>query len=496
MRKLLPLILLLTLAISCSENKTEENNDKPNEKIQQGDSVLVLEKSENDVFLEGVYGTSTRLPFFEYNAGNCFDGKIETGWLTMNGAGPNEGVMCYFNNPVFVKEIQVLPFKRDALAKIKTISVYCNGKAIGDFSMSQKISVNLELSSLFVKVKDVEKVTRVEREVEEPDYEEEWIEVFDENFGVGISEIQIYDQTGLKQFKAPLMLKGSVSSSSVLSPEAAYHSSNLFDSKKDLVWAEGSEGKGVGEQIFFTFKENVKIEGLAISNGYQRSETHYKSNARLKSFEFSHVGDTSKKELITISDFVATQNVVFNEAYTGREFVLTVKEVFPGEKYNDLVISELKFFSGQVPFIICSGFTEDNILENCKKTDNTVLEKLLNKNIRNYYREEFNSSFSYDRSFLLRSDNTFVMYNNEYDDGVSIKDTLKIVADGNWEIIEANEKTAKIRVFGKYASLTDDYGMYKGQGVKTFQKIFQDYITISEKSLKGEQFVEEIKFGF
>ncbi|MBN2682433.1 MAG: hypothetical protein JXR58_07980 [Bacteroidales bacterium] len=496
MKKLIPIIAIIFLAYSCTDKtstneKDLKSKDKTNNNTEETSSNK-FQKSEKDIFLEGVYGTSTRLPFFEYHAGNCFDGKTETAWITMNGAGPNEGVMCYFAKPEYVKEISILPFQRDNLAKINIISVYCNGNEIGDYELGTAIKIDKEIISLFIKIKDVENQLETPMQVQEPEGEEGFVEVFDKDYAVGISEIQIFDNDGQKQVKAPVMIKGNVSSTSVLEPEAAYHCSNLFDSKKDLVWVEGALGRGVDEQIFFTFSEEVSIDGIIVFNGYQRSDSHYKSNARVKSLEFFAKESPEEKEISDISDMPEKQEITFSKPQVGKEFILSIKDIFSGEKYEDLAIAEIRFMSAGVPFIIYSAYTEENIIATKGKIEGSILEKILDRNIRNNYIAQFNEYFSFNRSFLLRSDNTFVMYNDEYDEGISMKDTLKIVADGNWELIEANEKTAKIRVFGKYASLTDDYGMYKGEGAKTFQKIFQDFVIINSKNIVGEKFIEEL----
>ena len=77
-----------------------------------------------------------------------------------------------------------------------------------------------------------------------------------------------------------------------LKPESfAYDPSLLFDSRKEFVWVEGAKGNGEGVKLQFNFDEVVNIAGLQIQNGYQRSNSHFKSNARLKTFGFGKAGE-------------------------------------------------------------------------------------------------------------------------------------------------------------------------------------------------------------
>lgn len=71
-----------------------------------------------------------------------------------------------------------------------------------------------------------------------------------------------------------------------MTPKAAYHPIQLFDSRKEFVYAEGAPGAGENEALTFRFDENVKMNALKIWNGFQRSDKHYTANARIKSFEF------------------------------------------------------------------------------------------------------------------------------------------------------------------------------------------------------------------
>ena len=72
----------------------------------------------NMVYLEGCYATSTSLPFNTYSVYNLFDSNVNTKWKTMRGAGPDEGIMIYFDNPIKLGKLElILLRKKSVLAK-------------------------------------------------------------------------------------------------------------------------------------------------------------------------------------------------------------------------------------------------------------------------------------------------------------------------------------------------------------------------------------------
>ncbi len=79
MQKSISTLAFLLVLLSCggNENKDADNNNVADEGISN--------KYEGISFLEGVYGTSTTEGF---GIENLFDGKPETHWKTIQGAGP------------------------------------------------------------------------------------------------------------------------------------------------------------------------------------------------------------------------------------------------------------------------------------------------------------------------------------------------------------------------------------------------------------------------
>jgi len=268
----------------------------------------------------------------------------------------------------------------------------------------------------------------------------------------------------------------------------AYDPSLLFDSRKEFVWVEGEKGVGKGTRISFLFKEEVTIAGLKIWNGYQRSDSHFKSNARLQNFEFGEL--RAFKEEYRLKDEQGVQTIRLKEPITSSNFELLINSAYKGWSYEDLAIGEILFFDeADALFGIRSPNTKNNRNNILQKTKGTVLENLIDSRIYNAYTSN-EYPMGMDRSAILRSDGTFVLYSSEEDES-SFTETL---ADGNWEIVKADATSAEISVFGKFL----DFGMmeayYAGKTDAELSRIFRDKITINGTTIKGEKLVNAIEF--
>ena len=74
------------------------------------------------------------------------------------------------------------------------------------------------------------------------------------------------------------------------------------------------------------------------------------------------------------------------------------------------------------------------------------------------------SGFLAQRSIILRSDGTFVIYLLETENAQDELDEASFVsiADGNWEILSADANKAKIKIFGKLLDASAIEAYYGG----------------------------------
>jgi len=134
-----------------------------------------------------------------------------------------------------------------------------------------------------------------------------------------------------------------------------YSVRNLFDNNLDTVWS--TNGSGVGAVIELKFKDNIFGDGatMFILNGFVQSRDLYYANARIKELkvEYSYVRDGKREiysELIKFDDISYEQinktlpldaAKSFRLHYSGMR--LTILDVYPGQKYEDVCLSQIYF---------------------------------------------------------------------------------------------------------------------------------------------------------
>ena len=154
------------------------------------------------------------------------------------------------------------------------------------------------------------------------------------------------DVPGCSWYCAAVILDFKSSSRLPTSKSNSYAAKNVHDFDLQTAWAT-NKNKGIGETVTLDFKpsEILSINQLTFYNGYQKSEATFKNNSRVKKATLSVNGE--KLYNLELKDTEVAQ--VFD---LGKHFLrgdgrftieLQILEIYPGEKYNDLCISEINF---------------------------------------------------------------------------------------------------------------------------------------------------------
>ncbi|WP_338793315.1 hypothetical protein [Bernardetia sp. MNP-M8] len=484
--------ILLVLFLAFSFSLFSCNNEKKDSTESTGNIELVETKVTDDnsmrdttVIINSFYATSTKITQQKYNVYNIFDNDPSTSWQTMLGAAPDEGIMFNVYN-LYIQTLKIEQPEGENLAQIETVTIYINGKKKGEFDATKPMLIKEYADAVYIRITKTSDMTikKLENQVAQTT-------TFDKNKSVGIKDIKIIGyQFPTKKtlnilFYPNILVNGKITASSTLEPTFAYNTTHLFDARTDIAWAEGDVNSRVGSTLNFNFDTPQKISSIRIWNGYQRSEEHYKANARIKKFSFGTENNMKEFEL---EDKMEDKYIDLGESIESSNFVLEVKEVYEGTKYKDLVVSEILFKNNMRSVIIQTKETENQITELKNKAKNTPLENVLDRRL-NYQEHDY---YQIDKSFILRSDGTFVMYKTENSEEENSKS--EILADGNWEIKEMNGDKVKIRVFGKFIDFSQYQDFYKGKVTKDFLQIFQDFVTIDNQKLKGEKFIGEFVY--
>ncbi len=480
MKYSLIIIFVCFLFIKCGEDTPSNDNtiEKEKELIEAPEVPRKVYEEGAVVNLRGIYATSTKSPELANQINHIFEEDGSKYWSTMTGAAADEGFMLYFEEAINVGKVILETSKGSKFAQLDQVTIYGNGRNLGLYDATKPIAIDTTLKSLYVRFSEIS----TNQESKPTKFEEG---IFAGEYSIGIRQLIILDEAG-KAYKIipPKVVPGIVQASSTLEPASAYHAGQLFDSRREFVWVEGAKTNGVGEQLDFLLKENVTITALEIQNGYQRSDAHYKANARVKSIEFGI--EAGQKYTLELKDTPEPQRIQLPTSYTGSVFSIKVKSVYPGTRYKDLAISELRFFNAEQAFIVGSDIGESFKKSLLKKVEGTVLAKQIDRSVK--MKNDDMKSFTGYQSITLRSNGTFVMYEQEVSnegDGI-LQD---IIADGNWEIIEADEERARVKVFGKFFNLKAMEDYYRGVANSNTSRIFKDELFIDNGSITGGKFI-------
>ena len=276
--------------------------------------------------------------------------------------------------------------------------------------------------------------------------------------------IRFYKQGKVIDLQLPVLVPASVSATSILEPTVAYQPANLFDSRYDFAWSTyGKNTSGKGESVQVTFGQPQNLVGLIIWNGYQRSEQHFKANGRVTKILVSD-GQTSQS--LVLADKMGSQRINFaNPLKAVSSLKLTIEDIAPGEKYLDVLISELRLMDDHNQILIpqVKGMVPEG---------SPLSASLVDRSLSSVVCSSSAAPGNFQRSFRLRSDGSFVIYGKAYEDERSKKTDQ--VLEGNWD-----QQGPVIRIFGKRYSDTVVRTEYSQADRKTPASIFQSDLKIA-----------------
>lgn len=126
-----------------------------------------------------------------------------------------------------------------------------------------------------------------------------------------------------------------------------YKPENLHDFSLLTAWVPDSAGGAIGKKIYFHFEPlSPRVNEIMIYNGYIKNYDLFKANSRVKKFRLYinnkpyailELGDTTAQQSFSIP---ATRSTV-----KGKDLILTfeIMEVYKGDKYTDVAVSEINF---------------------------------------------------------------------------------------------------------------------------------------------------------
>lgn len=133
-----------------------------------------------------------------------------------------------------------------------------------------------------------------------------------------------------------------ITASSYLNEKVEKHApSNVDDNNYNTSWIEGKDGYGIGEWIMFKRKSPIQISQINIVNGFNKSESLYKSNSRVKRVKVEFSDGTVMEE--DLEDY--NYDVIYlDEPIKIDSVKITILDVYKGSKYDDTCLGEVYMF--------------------------------------------------------------------------------------------------------------------------------------------------------
>lgn len=296
---------------------------------------------------------------------------------------------------------------------------------------------------------------------------------------VCLGEVRLLQGDKPLDVKPPRAVKGTVQASSVLAPADAYHPGFLFDGRTDFGWVEGAKGTGQGESITLTLAEPVELVALELWNGYQRSEDHFRKNARAGQLALSVDGGAPVS--LPVKDTQGAQTLKLPAPMKGTTFKLTVEKAIAGTKYPDLVLSELRLVDKQGPLTVSTPDQEERRKALESELAGTVLREVVNRSWKNRCQPVAASG---SRSLKLRTNHSFVLYSSvEGGDGSG----STTVTDGAWVVQKPGKPWSSVELFGRRQRSESNWEPYRGDVTQSSTRIMGGKLEMARVADLGEK---------
>lgn len=118
-----------------------------------------------------------------------------------------------------------------------------------------------------------------------------------------------------------------------------YGAVKMIDNDPSTSWQESESGGGEGSTVDITFAEVSQLSGIAFQLGSHRNEGNYAKNNRPKVLTISINGEVCD---YSFEDTFCWHTIVFEKPIETDSIHIEIKEIYPGTKWNDTCIAELK----------------------------------------------------------------------------------------------------------------------------------------------------------
>lgn len=167
--------------------------------------------------------------------------------------------------------------------------------------------------------------------------------------------IQTDAKAHIHESQQPVEITGAEASSVLNVRGEIYYVEYSYDNNIKTSWQEAAAGDGSGETITYKLDQARYIVGMDIINGRVDTKQNYYDNNRIKSLVvYYYLGDTIKaQKTVDLDDVYSMEPVHFtlidgslSDDYYCDSIRIEFKAVYKGQKFNDLCLTDIKFYEG------------------------------------------------------------------------------------------------------------------------------------------------------
>lgn len=134
-----------------------------------------------------------------------------------------------------------------------------------------------------------------------------------------------------------------------------YAAKNAHDLNYKNAWVEGVPGYGIGEYLLYSFSaQSPRVNQIIVVNGYVKSESAWKNNSRVKKLKvykndkpiaILHLEDKRASQYFDLEPLGYNDRENYDELENKPDWTIKfeILEVYKGDKYDDVVLSEIYF---------------------------------------------------------------------------------------------------------------------------------------------------------
>jgi len=139
--------------------------------------------------------------------------------------------------------------------------------------------------------------------------------------------------------------------SSILAPQIGPGGKDFFAPRKVIdgdwttCWAEAAQGPGTGEWIRVLWLTKEIPTYVSVLPGWAKSKARWENNPRIKTAEI--VLSNGYRQVAHFDDKMQMQMVALNNTQPAEWLQIVIQEVYPGKRFEDASISEIKVFKNK-----------------------------------------------------------------------------------------------------------------------------------------------------